>query len=76
MLPTDQAVRSFMLDIQRATWELPQEKGLPTVTIRGCVFHWVKAVWRKCQQLRGNRLFVFISIQLKGNIFKHSFVYV
>ncbi|XP_071130109.1 uncharacterized protein [Mytilus edulis] len=50
MLPTAPAVRSVVLDFERATW-VATRKVLPTVSIRGCAFHWGQAVWRKCQRL-------------------------
>lgn len=40
------AVRYVMVDFEKALWAALREV-LPNVTIRGCVFHWTQALWRK-----------------------------
>ncbi|CAG2194182.1 unnamed protein product [Mytilus edulis] len=60
MLPTAPAVRSVVLDFERATW-VATRKVLPTVSIRGCAFHWGQAVWRKCQKLGLQVIVYFLS---------------
>ncbi|KAH3887727.1 hypothetical protein DPMN_011746 [Dreissena polymorpha] len=43
-------VDNFVLDFKQAAW-LAVRRVFPGVTIKGCVFHWTQAVWRKVQDL-------------------------
>ncbi|XP_078621125.1 uncharacterized protein LOC144887624 [Branchiostoma floridae x Branchiostoma japonicum] len=48
-LPEQIAVKECVIDFEEALWRvIPQL--LPQVNIRGCSFHWKKAVWKHAQQ--------------------------
>jgi len=49
-LPTVPAVESITADFEDATWQALYQV-LPDVQLRGCVFHFTQAVWRKIQEL-------------------------
>ena len=44
------AVKSITLDFEAATWTALR-KVLPSVSLRGCLFHWNQAIWRHIQHL-------------------------
>ena len=43
-------VKTITLDFEAATWTALR-KVLPSVSLRGCLFHWNQAIWRYIQQL-------------------------
>ena len=43
-------VKTTTLDFEAATWTALR-KVLPSVSLRGCLFHWNQAIWRYIQQL-------------------------
>ena len=43
-------VEGFVLDFEAAAWTALEEV-FPGVSMKGCVFHWTQAVWRKVQDL-------------------------
>ena len=43
-------VEGFVLDFEAAAWAALGEV-FPGVSMKGCVFHWTKAVWRKVHDL-------------------------
>ena len=43
-------VRSITLDFEAAVW-VALKKVLPSVSLKGCLFRWNQAIWRKIQQL-------------------------
>lgn len=49
MLPST-AVHHVTVDFEKGLWSALRTV-LPDVQIRGCVFHWTQAVWRKVQEL-------------------------
>ena len=49
VLPRQPRVTSCVLYFEKAAW-LALTSVLPTVTVRGCNFHWAQAVWRKVQE--------------------------
>ena len=50
LLPSAASVKAVVLDFEFAMWKAVR-RVLPTVTSRGCAFHWIQAVWKKCQKL-------------------------
>jgi len=46
MLPVYPEVRQITIDFEKALWGVLRTL-LPDVTIKGCVFHWTQALWRK-----------------------------
>lgn len=49
LLPSS-AVQHVTVDFEKGLWSALRTV-LPEVQIRGCVFHWTQAVWRKVQEL-------------------------
>ena len=49
LLPSAASVNAVVLYFEFAMWKAVR-RVLPTITSRGCAFHWVQAVWRKCQK--------------------------
>ena len=49
VLPTIPEVKGTVLDFEAAMWNAIREV-LPGVAIRGCLFHFTQAVWRKVQE--------------------------
>ena len=49
LLPSAASVNAVVLYFDFAMWKAVC-RVLPTITSRGCAFHWVQAVWRKCQK--------------------------
>lgn len=45
-LPNETSVRHITIDFERALWKVLPE-FLPNANIKGCVFHWTQAIWRK-----------------------------
>ena len=43
-------VQSITLDFEAAVW-VALKKVLPSVSLKGCLFHWSQTIWRKIQQL-------------------------
>ena len=50
MLPVAPDVRQITIDFEKAMW-LALSQLLPHVTVKGCVFHWTQAVWRKVSKI-------------------------
>lgn len=50
LLPVEPDVRQITVDFQKALWSVLRQV-LPGVKIKGCVFHWTQALWRKIQEL-------------------------
>ncbi|XP_067660409.1 uncharacterized protein [Haliotis asinina] len=48
-LPHPPAMRAVTMDFESTTW-LAIDRVLPNVKVHGCVFHFTKAIWRKCQE--------------------------
>ena len=46
LLPQNPEVKQVMVDFEKAMWNCLREV-LPDVTVKGCVFHWTQALWRK-----------------------------
>ena len=46
ILPSPPAVRRITLDFERALWTVLRQL-LPDVSLQGCLFHWMQALWRK-----------------------------
>ena len=46
LLPQNPKVHQVMIDFQEAMWNYLHEV-LPDVMVKGCVFHWTQALWRK-----------------------------
>ena len=46
LLPVEPDVRQITVDFQKALWSVLRQV-LPGVKIKGCVFHWTHALWRK-----------------------------
>jgi len=46
LLPQNPQVNQVMIDFEKAMWNCLCEV-LPDVTVKGCVFHWTQALWRK-----------------------------
>ena len=49
-LPREANVTTIVADFEAAFWRAVQEE-MPHCQLRGCVFHWTQAVWRKVQFL-------------------------
>ena len=64
-LPTPPVVQLFTADFERGIWKGIREV-FPDCRIRGCVFHWAKAVFAKVQEkgLQVNKIAVIIIIWL------------
>lgn len=50
LLPVEPDVRQITVDFEKALWSVLRQV-LPGVKIKGCVFHWTQALWRKIQEL-------------------------
>ena len=50
LLPSPPEVRSITLDFETALWNMFRDL-LPSVSLKGCLFHWTQALWRKVQEL-------------------------
>ncbi|XP_067024035.1 uncharacterized protein [Acropora muricata] len=50
LLPVAHEVRQITIDFERAMWSVLRQL-FPDVRIKGCVFHWTQALWRKIQEL-------------------------
>ena len=50
LLPSPPEVRSITLDFETALWNVFRDL-LPNVSLKGCLFHWTQALWRKVQEL-------------------------
>ena len=50
ILPEDPKVNQVMIDFEKAMWNCLREV-LPDVTVKGCVFHWTQALWRKVSKI-------------------------
>ncbi|XP_073235751.1 uncharacterized protein [Porites lutea] len=50
MLPVEPDVRQITIDFEKALWGVLRQL-FPEVRIKGCVFHWTQALWRKIQEL-------------------------
>ena len=46
LLPQNPKVHQVMIDFEEAMWNYLYEV-LPDVMVKGCVFHWTQALWRK-----------------------------
>ena len=46
LLPVKPDVRQITIDFEKALWSVLRQV-LPGVKIKGCVFHWTQALWRK-----------------------------
>ena len=46
VLPNAPKVRRVIVDFERAVWSAIR-RLLPAVEVKGCVFHWTQALWRK-----------------------------
>ena len=44
--PVEPDVRQITVDFEKALWSVLRQV-LPGVKIKGCVFHWTQALWRK-----------------------------
>ncbi|RMX51817.1 hypothetical protein pdam_00021963 [Pocillopora damicornis] len=49
LLPQNLKVHQVMIDFEEAMWNYLYEV-LPDVMVKGCVFHWTQALWRKIQE--------------------------
>ena len=50
LLPDHIELQCVVADFESALWRAV-EKVFPGVHIRGCIFHWTQAIWRKVQEL-------------------------
>ena len=50
MLPTKPRVKTIIGDFERAIWNA-LTAVYPDVQLKGCLFHWTQALWRKTQEL-------------------------
>ena len=57
LLPQDPKVNQVMIDFEKAMWNCLREV-LPDVTVKGCVFHWTQALWRKVSKISYMKLVV------------------
>jgi len=64
LLPSAASVKAVVLDFEFAMSKAVRRVS-PTVTARGCAFHWVQAVWKKCQKLGLQVFEVYISFNLR-----------
>ena len=53
LLPQNPEVNQVMVDFEKAMWNYLREV-LPDVTVKGCVFHWTQALWRKVSKKNNN----------------------
>ena len=58
MMPAPPAVTKIVTDFERGIWA-GAISVFPDCQMRGCVFHWTQAVWRKVQE---NGLQVILSL--------------
>ena len=45
-LSNETSIQHITIDFERALWKVLPE-FLPNANIKGCVFHWTQAIWRK-----------------------------
>lgn len=45
-LPNEPSFQHITIDSEKALWKVLPEY-LPNAEIKGCVFHWTQAIWRK-----------------------------
>ncbi|MPC35670.1 hypothetical protein E2C01_029100 [Portunus trituberculatus] len=50
ILPAGPSVQHITVDYEKAIWKVLPE-FLPDTQIKGCVFHWTQAIWRKIQEV-------------------------
>ena len=51
-MPTRGAhLKQVVVDYEMALWQAVRDVFGDSVDVKGCVFHWTQAVWRKCQLL-------------------------
>ena len=50
LIPSKINLKCIVADFESALWK-SVPSVFPTVPIRGCVFHWTQAIWRKIQAL-------------------------
>ena len=48
--PRVPSVVELVLDFEKAVWKAAGHE-MPRVTLKGCVFHWAQALWRKVQDI-------------------------
>ena len=48
-LPNEPSVQHITIDYKKAMWKVLPEV-LPNAKVKGCVYHWTQAVWRKVSQ--------------------------
>ena len=49
--PINPEVKQITIDLEEAIWSELRQLSLPYATIKGCVFHWTQALWRKVCKL-------------------------
>ena len=50
LMPSKITLKCIVADFESALWK-SVPSVFPTVSIKGCVFHWTQAIWRKIQAL-------------------------
>jgi len=60
LMPQSIKVNQVMIDFEKAMWNCLREV-LPDMTVKGCLFHWTQALWRK----GGKRIYILPHKQKK-----------